>query len=101
VIYRVTLTPDAKEQLDAIYDYIAAQASPEIARSFTDAIIARCAGLAEFPHRGTQRDDLRPGVRTVPFHRRVTIAYSVGGSDVRVLGIFYGGQDYEASMREE
>lgn len=101
MIYRVTLAAKAKAKLDAIYDYIAAQASPDVARAFTDAIIARCAGLAEFPNRGAPRDDLRPGIRTVPFRRRVTIGYSVRAADVRVLGIFYAGQDIEARFGEE
>jgi toxin ParE1/3/4 len=33
------------------------------------------------------------------FERRVTIAFTVEGDSVIILGVFYGGQDYEAVLR--
>jgi len=101
VNYRVSLALKAKAQLDAIYDYIAAEASPETARRYTDAIIDKCHSLSDFPKRGTPRDDIRPGVRTLAFRRRVTIAYLVEPGEVTILGLFYAGQDIEGLMREE
>jgi toxin ParE1/3/4 len=101
VNYRVSLAREAKVQLDAIYDYIAAEASPEIARRYTDAIIDKCHSLSRFPNRGSRRDDLRPGVRTLVFRRRVIIAYLVEPGEVTILGIFSAGQDFEALLREE
>ena len=57
-------------------------------------------GLAEFPRRGSPRDDVREGMRTIPFRRRATITYSVVGEDVIVDGVFYGGQDFSALLDE-
>ena len=74
-IYRVTYEPEAREQLNQLYDYIATEASPGIAKGFTDAIVERCERLARFPSRGTPRDDLRAGIRTIAVRRSVTIAY--------------------------
>ena len=55
--YPVIFTPEAQEQLAALYRYIAAAASPEIAERYASAIIAYCESLQDFPHRGTRRDD--------------------------------------------
>lgn len=99
--YRVILTPEAEAQLDSLHDYIAGATSLEVANRYVDAILARIAGLTDFPHRGTPRDEVRPGFRTIPFRRRLTIAYQVVADEVRVAGIFYAGQDFEAMMREE
>lgn len=52
------------------------------------------------PDRGTARDDIRPGLRTVGFRRRVIIAFAVLDQAVVVIGVFYGGRDYEAVLND-
>jgi toxin ParE1/3/4 len=99
--HRVIFSPEAEAQLISIYDYIAGKASPETAKRFTDSIADYCEGLDVFPHRGLKRNDLRPGLRIIGFRRRVSIAVNVGGSQVEIVGIFYGGQDFEAAFAEE
>ena len=47
--YRVVFSPEAEEQLAALYGYIAAAASPQIAARNTDAIITYCESLCAFP----------------------------------------------------
>lgn len=96
----VVYAPEARAQLVQLKTYIQQAASPDLARDYVKAIVARCDGLADFPDRGTPRGDIRPGLRTVPFRRRVTIAYSVEPNEVTILGIFYGGQDFEALLSE-
>jgi toxin ParE1/3/4 len=98
VLYRIVFSPEADAQLVGIYRYIACEASPAIAERFTGAIVDHCEGFDTFPHRGTQRDDLRPGLRTVGFRHRVTIAFTVEYDAVTIIGVFYGGQDYEAVL---
>jgi len=98
--YRVVFRHDALHQLRELYDYIADNGSPDIAARYTDAIVAYCEGLADFPHRGSARDDIRPGLRTVGFKKRVVIAFAVLDDTVAILGIFYGGSDYEAFLAE-
>ena len=97
--YTVSFAPETEAQLLSLYRYIAGEASPDIAEHYIGAIIERCEKLEAFPLRGTPRDDIRPGLRTIPFKRRVVIAYSVIEDRVVVLGIYYGGQDIETLLR--
>jgi toxin ParE1/3/4 len=86
-----------------LYAYIADQSSEARAGSYIARITDCCQSLAHFPERGTRRDDVRRGLRTIGFERHVTVAFSVHreAKQVRVLGIYYGGQDFEAALREE
>ncbi|WP_062343382.1 type II toxin-antitoxin system RelE/ParE family toxin [Novosphingobium sp. CCH12-A3] len=99
--HHVVFAPTAEAQLVALYRYVAQEAGPEIAERFTSAIVEHCERLEVFPKRGTPRDDVRPGLRTIPFRRRVTIAYSVDTDQVAILGIYYGGQDLAAIWNVE
>lgn len=47
------------------------------------------------------RDDLRPGLRTISWRRRVTIALVVEEAVVVIVGIFYGGRDFESLLSDE
>ena len=99
--YRVIFSPESRVQLIELQRYIAQEASPEIAQRFTAAIVGYCEGFDTFPYRGTKRDDIRPGLRTVGFRRRVTVAFAVDNQTVTILGVFYGGQDYETDLETE
>ncbi|MFZ0303356.1 MAG: type II toxin-antitoxin system RelE/ParE family toxin [Terracidiphilus sp.] len=99
-MYRVVFAPEAEAQLVALYFQLATAASLEIADSYTEAIVEQCESLKTFPIRGTLRDDLRPGLRTFGFRRRVTIAFEATAGTVTILGIFYGGQDFAAAFEE-
>lgn len=99
--YTIVFTPEAEAQLVELYDYIAAEASPNIAARFTDGIVSYCESLSTFPNRGNRREDIRPGLRVTNYRRRVAIAFHVEGDQVNIIGIFYGGQDYESALLEE
>lgn len=96
--YAVVFTPEAQDQLASLYRYIAAAASPKIAERYTGAIVTYCEGLQTFPHRGTRRDDVRPGLRITNYKGRAVIAFEVGAEMVSIIGVFYGGQDYETLL---
>lgn len=98
--YRVVWRPKAEDQLLALYDWIADHADPEAAFAYTSAIEAHVAKLATFPERGTPRDDIAPGARTMPYRRRTTIAYRVTDAEVEVLALVHGGQTF-AGMFDE
>lgn len=97
--YLVVFTPEAQEQLTALYRYIATAASPLIAERYTSAIVTYCEGLQSFPHRGTRRDDIRPGLRITNYKKRVVIAFDVDAERVSIIGVFYGGQDFETDLQ--
>ena len=96
--YQVVFAPEALEQLEALYRYIAKAASPLVALRYTDALVGYCEGLKISPLRGTPRDDIRPGLRITNYKGRTVIAFTVLDETVSVLGIFYGGQDFEADL---
>ncbi|HEX3659971.1 MAG TPA: type II toxin-antitoxin system RelE/ParE family toxin [Acidobacteriaceae bacterium] len=98
--YTVVFTPEAEAQLIELYGYIAAEASPEIAARFTDGIVTYCESLHTFPARGNRRDDIRPGLRITSYRKRVAIAFNVDDDRVNIIGVFYGGQDYEGALLE-
>ncbi|MEP6844064.1 MAG: type II toxin-antitoxin system RelE/ParE family toxin [Pseudolysinimonas sp.] len=93
--YRVVFRLEALKQLEELYDFIAEAGSPPNAATFTDSIVSYCESLTDFPYRGRSRDDLRPGLRTIGYKRRVVIAYAVLNETVTIIGIFYGGRDHE------
>lgn len=78
--------------------HIAAAASPRIAERYSSAIVTYCEGLQAFPHRGTRRDDVRPGLRITNYKGRAVIAFEVDAERVSIIGVFYGGQDYETLL---
>lgn len=98
--YRVVFRREAIQQLEELYDYIADAGSPENAARYTEAIVTYCEGLTNFPHRGSARDDIRSGLRTIGYKKRVIIAFAVLDDTVAILGIFYGGRDYETILAE-
>ena len=72
--------------------------SENIALSFIDRIKARCQRIGDAPRGGRARDDLLPGLRTVPFEHSAVIAYIVVGELVMITNVFYGGRDFEALL---
>lgn len=96
VVYR----PEAVDDLEDIYRFIRDNSrDADTARAVLGQIRDRCRRIGEVPHGGTPRDDLAPGIRTVPFKRRAVIAYRVLPDAVEVTNIFYGGRDFDALYR--
>ncbi|MCG3463415.1 type II toxin-antitoxin system RelE/ParE family toxin [Xenorhabdus bovienii] len=98
MIYTVIFSPEAEMQLVELYDYIAENASPDIAARYTESILNYCESLSTFPHRGTIRDDARPGLGITNYRKRVVIAFEIESAFVSILSIFSGGQDYETLL---
>lgn len=99
--FRLVFSPEAEEQLAALYGYIATAASPDTAARYTEAIVSYCESLRTFPLRGTMRDDVRPGLRITNYKKRAVIAFAVDVEQVSIVGVFYGGQDYETILQDD
>jgi plasmid stabilization system protein ParE len=99
--YRVAFSPEAQEQLADLYRYIAEAASPDIAAQYTEAIVSYCESLRTFPLRGSRRDDVRPGLRITNYRKRAVIAFDADADVVSIIGVFYGGQDYETTLHDD
>ena len=90
-------TLEARNDLDAIFDFIAAD-NPRRALTYIEEIEAACESLCTTPMMGVDRSDLRHGIRVLPLWGRIVIAYAVMPDRIDVLRVFSGGQDYEAIM---
>ena len=98
--HKVYFRPQAEADLSALYKYIASEAGVAVAGGYIDRIEAACMKLATFPERGTRRDDILPGLRTIGFEKRVTIAFLVLKTRVVIVTIAYGGRDFASALRE-
>ena len=99
--YRVAETPDVLTDYVTIAEHIERWTEDRaLADRTVDAIRAFAKSLAAMPHRGTKRDDLRPGLRIVAFKTRTAFAIEIDDETkvVTVLRVLYGGQDYEAVL---
>ena len=97
--FRISFRPLAEADLFGLYRHIADEAGHAVAGAYIDRIEATCRALETFLERGARRDDIRPGIRTMGFERRATIVFQVKRSEVVIVRIFYGGQDYERTLR--
>ncbi|PJG45898.1 plasmid stabilization protein [Sphingobium sp. LB126] len=82
--YDVQLSALAIEDLIALHQWVSVEADIPTADGYLSRIEERIAALADFPHRGSPRDDLVAGLRTLTFERRLLIAYNVDGKVVTV-----------------
>ncbi len=101
MVHRLVFTPKALNHLEALFDYLAAAASPRVAERFTAGAIDHLDLLTAHPRIGVQRDDIRPGLRTLIYRGRLTIAFVVEDTTVVVLGFYYGGRDVEALLADD
>jgi toxin ParE1/3/4 len=96
--YQVLYSTRAQTHLLELERYIVRRGSPDNARVYVEAIVARCEKLAAAPWQGTSRDDLLTGLRTTGFRKRVTIAFRVMPETVFIAGIFYGGKNVKIDL---
>jgi plasmid stabilization system protein ParE len=98
--FRVTFSIEAEEQLAQLYRYIAQASSTDRADRYVGALAHHCHRLAIFPYRGVVRDSILPGLRITHFRKRTVIAFVVLDNRVEILGVFHGGRDYAAILRQ-
>jgi len=94
--YHIVFSPEAHDQLTHLEDYLTSLASSAVADRYIDAIVRRCEGLSDFPYVGTDREDVRPGLRTLDYRQRITVAFAISLVPMSIIGFFYGGRGYAA-----
>src|SRR6185437_12911324 len=92
--YKVSFRPHAEADLFQLYNYIAENAGRAVAGAYIDRIEAACKALETFPHRGTKRDDIHPGLRIIGFEHRAAVVFQVKKAEVVIVRILYGGREY-------
>jgi len=99
-VRRVLFAPEALADLRNLYDTIADNSLPERALAYVEGLRQYCLGLADFPERGTRQDAIRPGLRTLGYRRRVTVAFHINDTAVVIDRILYGGRDWVGLLQE-
>jgi toxin ParE1/3/4 len=88
--FEVVFSTKADDQLEKLQDYLAKRFYPANAERYVQRLTQACHSLAEAPYRGTVRNDLAPGLRTVGFERTATIYFAIVGEQVVIVSIGYG-----------
>ena len=93
-------SPEARDDLLRLYDWLADAAGPAIAMSYVERIEAYCDGFRTAGERGTLRNEIRPGLRIIGFEKRISIAFTVDEERVNILRLFYGGRNWNDVLTE-
>ena len=93
MVFEVVLSERSLDDLFAIWRYIAESSGSLRADEVDERLRAACLRLADFPHRGTPRDDLEPGLRSIPLRRHATIYYRITDTWVEIVRVLYAGSD--------
>jgi toxin ParE1/3/4 len=106
--YKVTRSAQAERDLDALFDFLMASYAnlgDDVERAFDRAtgrvtrIKADLRALGRTPHQGTLRTKMMPGLRSVTTDRAIFyFTVDDDASLVRVLAVFFGGQDHQREM---
>jgi toxin ParE1/3/4 len=99
-MHRILWSEEADADLDTIYEWMASEADPETALRYMLRIEAAAEKLADFPNRGSPRDEIRPRLRSVPFARSVTIFYTVGEDQVLIVHVIHARRDTGAAFQD-
>lgn len=98
---RLVFSSEAYADLDAIFSWIADATDASAAQSFIDRVGEYCQGFTLFPERGILRPDIRPGLRTIGYRRRLTIAFVVDDDEVVIVRLAHRGRDIGALLVSE
>lgn len=89
------LTEPAIQDIEQIADYIARQSGLDQADRFLNKLDAKFVKIAQFPNLGRQRDEILPGLRSLPMDNYL-ILYMVIGQDVEIFRVVSGYRDLSA-----
>jgi toxin ParE1/3/4 len=93
-----SVAPEALEQLRRLEKRITNAGASMAPERYIDLIVDFCMKLETFAARGVARDDLVPGLRITHFRKRAIVAYTLETEVASIVGVLYGGQDYEAVL---
>ena len=89
------LTEPAIQDIEQIADYIARQSGLDQGDRFLNKLDAKFVKIAQFPNLGRQRDEILPGLRSLPMDNYL-ILYMVIGQDVEIFRVVSGYRDLSA-----
>lgn len=100
VTHKVVWLERADLDLDAIYQWVADRSDPETALGFVLQIEEAAERLADFPNRGSPRNAIKEGLRSIPHARSVSIFYTVQLDQVRIVRVIHARRDLNAAFEE-
>ena len=89
---RYELSPDADQDVEAIYDYTAEKFGAAQAMSYLAGIDEILGQLVRNPELGRDRAEIKPGLRSV-VHESHTIFYRILSDRLRIVRIMHGSRD--------
>lgn len=95
---RVVILRRARADLNALFDWIADEASVATALRYLEHVKRYIDGFDLAAERGTRHDDVRPGLRMIGFERRLTILFTTTDTEVRILRVLRAGQDWTSEL---
>lgn len=108
--FRTERTSQADADLESIFDHVLRTHSSfgysmgeaiKLAEKRAETIERDMAAISNVPFQGTLRPEFGPGVRNVTKNKAIFYFFVDEDAEiVRVLSIFYGGQDHLAHMRK-
>ena len=98
--YTVTVSPRVVAKLARQADFIAYRATEAVADAYIAGLFSYFDGLDTFPERGHPRHDVLPGLWLIGYKRSANIAIVIEHPPVYVLGVYFGGEDYDGALRE-
>jgi toxin ParE1/3/4 len=100
--YTITQHPLVEADLYQIGELISDFAGLQIGQKKMNEITAFIDRLTDFPHIGTVRSDLYPGLRAIPASEKAVVCFTVDDEAqfVFLLCVSYGKADWQARVRE-
>jgi len=101
VAYRIVFTPRSLEDLKSNFTYVADAAGIDVALAQDARIRAACRSLADFPRRGRGRDEIRPGLRSIPCARAFIVFYAIDENEVRIIRVLHARREIATAFEDE
>jgi toxin ParE1/3/4 len=93
-------SPDAVSDLDRLWDYLASAAGPATADRVLRDVQHVVMTLAEFPQAGRSRNELRPGLRSLPVGAHI-VFYRIVEGRPQIIRVIDGRQDIAVIFADE
>lgn len=98
--FNLIIADPANADLETTADYLAANYGLSRSDEFIDGITARMKYIAKFPRIGRSREELSPGLRSLPY-KPYLIFYRIQDETIEIVRIASGYQDLTQLFAED
>jgi len=60
-----------------------------------------CRSPADFPRRGRGRDEIRPGLRSIPCARAFIVFYAIDENEVQIIRVLHARREIATAFEDE